>query len=105
MSIFSKFFEKSKFFRKHDFSKIIEIPLKIEKSSFRKIFDFFENFRKFEILGQNGTFEKIFSKSSRVFSNQPILEFSKYKSIAMTLTNAVSAFKSNSELDEARFLS
>ena len=50
---FSKFFEKIEIFRKHDFSKIIEIPLKIEKSWFRKIsifskiFEISENFRKF----------------------------------------------------------
>ena len=31
-----KIFEKFENFRKLDFSKIIEIPLKIEKSSFRK---------------------------------------------------------------------
>ena len=68
-------------FRKHDFSKIIEIPLKIEKSSFRKKSKFskiwkfseiFKNFRdstltNFNFRSTQPNFSILFYESKRIF--------------------------------------
>ena len=64
--IFWEIFENFEFFRKHDFSIFIEIPLRIEKSGFRQIS---ENFRKFlffkmKISGRRDIFLWEFRKRS-----------------------------------------